>query len=73
MKTLSRRTVLRGAIAGGSVAIGLPFLEAMMPRAANLPTSVFTSRDLIVISAPRRLGLSGVTTLKPSRIAPAIR
>jgi hypothetical protein len=33
-KRISRRRLLRGAIAGGSVAIGLPFLEAMMPRKA---------------------------------------
>lgn len=40
MKTLNRRTLLRGAIAGGSVAIGLPLLEAMMPRKASAQGAV---------------------------------
>jgi hypothetical protein len=38
-KRLNRRALLRGAIAGGSVAIGLPFLEAMMPRGAAAQSS----------------------------------
>lgn len=34
MKHISRRTMLRGALAGGAVAIGLPMLDAMAPRKA---------------------------------------
>jgi hypothetical protein len=40
MKTLNRRTLLRGAIAGGSVAIGLPFLEAMAPTHAAAQSGI---------------------------------
>jgi hypothetical protein len=47
VKRIHRRSLLRGAIAGGSVAIGLPLLEAMMPRG-------MTSRAQAAV-APKRL------------------
>lgn len=35
MKRIPRRTLLRGAILGGTVAVGLPWLEAMDPKPAR--------------------------------------
>lgn len=35
MKRLSRRTLLRGALAGGTVALGLPLLDAMLPSSSR--------------------------------------
>ena len=35
MKRISRRAILRGSLFGGTVAIGLPWLEAMVPSRAE--------------------------------------
>ena len=43
IKRLSRRTLLRGA---AGVGIGLPFLEAMVPRTASGATPVLPKRNL---------------------------
>lgn len=51
MKRIHRRTLLRGAMAGGSVAIGLPFLEAMMPRRAQAQVGAAPKRALIWFTA----------------------
>ncbi len=51
MKRLNRRTMLRGAVAGGSVAIGLPFLEAMMPRHAAARGDAAPKRLVVVFTA----------------------
>ncbi len=45
MKRVSRRAMLRGTICGGTVAIGLPMLEAMVPRRGAAQTG----------SAPKRI------------------
>jgi hypothetical protein len=50
VRPISRRTVLRGAGAAGTVAIGLPLLEAMMPRAVG-GKSAFAQSSLV----PKRL------------------
>ena len=47
MKRLNRRTLLRGAIAGGSVAVGLPLLDAMMPRKATAQDATAPKRCVI--------------------------
>jgi hypothetical protein len=55
MKRLSRRTLLRGSMAGGTVAIGLPLLEAMIPnshqRQAQAQASEAPKRALFWFSA----------------------
>lgn len=51
MKRINRRTVLRGTIAGGSVAIGLPLLEAMMPKRAEAQTGLAPKRLLVWFTA----------------------
>jgi hypothetical protein len=43
--------VLRGAIAGGSVAVGLPFLEAMMPQKAAAQDASIPKRLVIWFTA----------------------
>lgn len=48
MKTLSRRTLLRGA---GSIAIGLPLLEAMIGRRSHAAEGDAPPRLLVVFSA----------------------
>jgi hypothetical protein len=68
-RLLNRRAVLRGAIAGGSVAIGLPFLEAMMPRQAHAApapkrlviwfTANGTRQDIWTPSGGNNLDLAG--------------
>ena len=48
IKRLSRRTLLRGAAGGG---IGLPLLEAMLPRAASGATTAAARRIIFVFQA----------------------
>lgn len=48
MKKLDRRTLLRGA---GGVALGLPFLQAMMPRTAKAAPGDMPTRLLILYNA----------------------
>ncbi|MCA9624471.1 MAG: DUF1552 domain-containing protein, partial [Myxococcales bacterium] len=50
-KLIPRRAALRGTIFGGAVAIGLPWLEAMMPRRAEAQTTVAPKRILFWFSA----------------------
>lgn len=47
MRAIPRRALLRGAVAGGSAAVALPWLEAMWPRRAR-------AQDLV---APDRFGV----------------
>lgn len=66
-RPLHRRAVLRGAIAGGAVAIGLPWLEVMEPpkaRAATGPKRIvfwFTANGSLpaIWTPPANLDLSG--------------
>lgn len=51
MKPISRRTVLRGAGAAGTVAVGLPFLEAMMPRSARAQDAMIPKRLVVIFTA----------------------
>ncbi len=51
MKRIPRRSMLRGAIAGGSVAIGLPLLEAMMPRKASAQSGNAPKRFVVWFTA----------------------
>ncbi|MCA9572800.1 MAG: DUF1552 domain-containing protein, partial [Myxococcales bacterium] len=44
MSALSRRTLLRGALGGATVALGLPFLEAFVGRGARAAESVHPLR-----------------------------
>lgn len=50
MRRLNRRHLLRGAVAGGSVAIGLPLLEAMMPRKAEAQQGQNPKRLVLMFS-----------------------
>ena len=51
MKRINRRSLLRGAIAGGSVAMGLPLLDAMIPRHASADETVAPKRILFWFTA----------------------
>jgi hypothetical protein len=51
LKRISRRKLLRGAIAGGSVAVGLPMLEAMMPRSASAQGAATPKRLVVWFTA----------------------
>lgn len=51
MKRINRRTLLRGAIAGGTVAVGLPFLEAMLPKRARADVPTAPKRILFWFTA----------------------
>jgi hypothetical protein len=44
IRPLSRRTLLRGALGGAGVAVGLPWLEAMAPRRASAGEGDFPDR-----------------------------
>ena len=50
-KRINRRAVLRGTIFGGSVAIGLPLLDAMMPREAEAQGSPAPKRVVFWFTA----------------------
>ena len=51
MRRFSRRALLRGGIAGGSVAVGLPLLDAMMPRKAIAQETVAPKRVVLWFTA----------------------
>ena len=51
MKRINRRAMLKGTIFGGTVAIGLPMLDAMLPRRSAAQTGTAPKRIVFWFTA----------------------
>ena len=56
MKRINRRAMLKGSIFGGTVAIGLPMLDAMLPRTGLAQTTLRQADRLLVHSKRHSTG-----------------